>query len=86
MMRPGSSLESLKEVLNYPSYDELKKDLIYLPSVNHKKEVFETTKQRMEQIYKDNPEFLEDLMERNGLAETINSLVATYNLKESENV
>lgn len=85
MMRPGSKLEELKEVLNYDSYEDLKKDLIYLPGVNHNKDVFEKTKQIMEQIYKDNPDIFYDIMEKNGLSTTINSLVEKYNVKTEVN-
>ena len=84
-MRPGTRLEELKEVLDYKTYEELKDDLLYLPNVSHNPAVFENTKRKMEIIYMDNPEIFEDLMEKNGLINTINGLVEKYNIPKKEN-
>lgn len=84
-MRPGTRLEELKNVLNYKKYEELRDDLLYLPRVSHDTNIFENTKNKMEIIYMDNPEIFEDLMEKNGLVNTINKLVQKYNIPKKEN-
>ena len=84
-LRPGTKLEGVKNVLAYSSLEELKKDLIYLPSVNHERSVFDKTKNKMDFIYKENPEILYDITENGWLIGTINGLVEKYNMNENKN-
>lgn len=82
--KTNAKVEKVLQLMKYDSYEQLKKDLFYLPSVNHNIKVFSETKTKMETIYKDNPEIFYDLMD-NGLLKTINSLVEKYNIPKKEN-
>ena len=84
-LKPGTKIQNLKQHLAYDSVEELKADLIMLPHVTHQEFAFGQLKLKMEQIYKDNPEIFEDLVENDGLIKTLNSLVETYNIKNGKN-